>query len=74
MRVKSPLGEFEYRVTGVRFDRGRIEVAGSLGQWETTMVIDRADWLEWGRRAAPAVAALAALLGARRLAARRAQL
>lgn len=71
MRVQSPLGEFEYRVTGVRVDRGRIEVAGSLGQWETTMVIEPSDWLEWGRRAAPAVAALAGLLAARRLASRR---
>jgi hypothetical protein len=71
MRIQSPVGEFEYRVTGVRFDRGRIEVAGSLGQWETTMVIEPSDWLAWGRRAAPLAAALAGLVAARRLTARR---
>jgi hypothetical protein len=72
MKVQSPVGEFEYRVKSVRFDRGRIEVAGSLGEWETTMVIERSDLIGWGRRATPAVAALAAgLLAARSLAARR---
>jgi hypothetical protein len=71
MKVQSPVGEFEYRVKSVRFDRGRIEVAGSLGEWETTMVIERSDLIAWSRRAAPAVAALAGLLAARHLAARR---
>jgi hypothetical protein len=71
MRVQSPVGEFEYRVKGVKFDRGRIEVAGSLGQWETTMVIEPSDLIAWARRAAPAVAALAGLVAACRLAARR---
>jgi hypothetical protein len=67
MRVHTPVGEYEFRVTGMRFERGRIEVAGSLGQWETTTVIEPSDWLRLGRRAAPAVAALAALAVARRL-------
>ena len=63
------MGEYEYRLTGVRFDRksGRIEVTGALGQWETAMVIEPSDWAEWGRRAAPALAGIAALVALRRL-------
>jgi hypothetical protein len=71
MKVQSPIGEFEYRVKGVRFDRGGIEVKGSLGEWETTMVVERSDLIAWGRRAVPAAAAVAALVAARRLAASR---
>jgi hypothetical protein len=56
MRIRSPVGEYEYRVTGARFDRGRIEVDGRLGQWETSMVIEPRDWLAWGRRGALPVA------------------
>lgn len=67
MRVHTPLGEYEFRVTGMRVVRWRIEVTGSLGQWDTTTVIEPADWARLGRRAAPAVAALAALAVARRL-------
>jgi hypothetical protein len=70
VRVQSPVGEFEFRVKGVRFHRDRIEVTGSLGQWETTTVIDRSDLITLGRRAAPAVAVLAGLLAAGRLAMR----
>jgi hypothetical protein len=57
MRINSPVGEYEYRVTGVRFDRGTVEVDGSLGQWRTTMVIEPSDWRELGRRAALPLAA-----------------
>ncbi|HEX6713675.1 MAG TPA: hypothetical protein VF066_09825 [Thermoleophilaceae bacterium] len=39
MRVKSPVGEYDYRVTAVRLGRGGLEVDGSLGQWQTTMVV-----------------------------------
>jgi hypothetical protein len=67
MRIISPVGEYEYRVTGVRLDHGRIAVAGSLGAWQTTTVIEPSDWAAWGRRAAPALAGLAALALARRL-------
>jgi hypothetical protein len=67
MRINSPVGEYEYRVTGVKFDRGRIEVAGSLGQWETTVVIEPSDWLMLGRRAAPVLAGVAALAALKRL-------
>jgi hypothetical protein len=67
MRIISPVGEYEYRVRGVRLERGRIEVAGSLGQWNTTTVIEPSDWLRLGRRAAPALAGLAALAVIRRL-------
>jgi len=39
MRVKSPVGEYDYRVTAVRLSRGGLEIDGGLGQWETTMVV-----------------------------------
>ena len=68
MRVTSPVGEYEYRVRGVSFERGRIVVAGNLGVWETTMEIEPGDWLALGRRVArPAAAAgLVTLLAAAR--------
>jgi hypothetical protein len=43
MRVKSPIGEYDYRVTAVRLKREGIEVEGSLGQWQTTMVVEPKD-------------------------------
>jgi hypothetical protein len=67
MRINSPVGEYEYRVTGVKFERGRVEVAGSLGQWETTVVIEPSDWLKLGRRVAPALAGVVALAVLKRL-------
>ena len=43
MRVKSPVGEYDYRVTAVRVGRGGLELDGSLGQWQTTMVVEPKD-------------------------------
>lgn len=43
MRIKSPVGEYDYRVTAVRLGRDGVEVDGSLGMWETTMVLERRD-------------------------------
>jgi hypothetical protein len=43
MRVKSPIGEYDYRVSAVRVKREGIEVEGSLGQWQTTMVVEPKD-------------------------------
>jgi hypothetical protein len=43
MRVKSPIGEYDYRVTAVRIKREGVEVEGSLGQWQTTMVVEPKD-------------------------------
>ena len=40
MRVKSPVGEYDYRVTAVRLGRDGLELDGSLGQWQTTMVVE----------------------------------
>ena len=39
MRIKSPVGEYDYRVTGLRLGRDGLEVDGSLGQWQTTTVV-----------------------------------
>jgi hypothetical protein len=43
MRVKSPVGEYDYRLTAVRVGRGGLELDGSLGQWQTTMVVEPKD-------------------------------
>jgi hypothetical protein len=43
MRIKSPVGEYDYRVTGLRLRRSGLEVDGSLGQWQTTMVVEPKD-------------------------------
>jgi hypothetical protein len=43
MRVKSPVGDYDYRVTGVRLGREGLELDGSLGQWQTTMVVEPKD-------------------------------
>lgn len=40
MRVKSPVGEYDYRVTALRLRRDGLELDGSLGQWRTTMVVE----------------------------------
>jgi len=57
MRIKSPVGEYDYRLTALRLGRGGLEVDGSLGQWQTTMVLEPKDL---ARVLAPA-AGLAAL-------------
>jgi hypothetical protein len=54
MRIKSPVGEYDYRVSAVRVKRDGIEVDGNLGQWKTTMVVEPKD-------VAPAFRWLAAL-------------
>ena len=37
------MGEYDYRVTAMRLGRGGLEVDGSLGQWQTTMVVEPKD-------------------------------
>jgi hypothetical protein len=59
VKVTSPVGEYEYLVKRVRFDRGSLVVDGNLGVWETTMSIDPADWLALARRASTPLAVLA---------------
>ena len=65
MRVKSPIGEYDYRVTAVRLKREGIEVEGSLGQWQTTMVVEPKDVARIAK-ALGAFAAAALLLRLRR--------
>ena len=43
MRIKSPVGEYDYRVTALRLRPTGLEVDGALGQWETTMVVEPKD-------------------------------
>jgi hypothetical protein len=59
VKVSSPIGEYDYQVKRVGFRGGRVEVVGSLGQWDTTMAIEPSDWLVLARRAAPALALVA---------------
>ncbi len=61
MKIRSPLGDYDYRVERVAVRDGQLEVTGRLGQWETTMVVERADLAELGRRAGPVLAVLCAI-------------
>ena len=65
MRIKSPVGEYDYRVTDVRLGRGGLEVDGSLGMWETTTVVEPKDVAPVLKGIA-ALAALALVLRLRR--------
>ena len=56
MKITSPIGEYDYRVEGVAFRHGRLEVAGRLGQWETTTILERSDLLGLLARVAPLLA------------------
>ena len=64
MRIKSPVGEYDFQVTDVRLGRSGVEVDGSLGMWQTTTVLSIADV---ARLIAPVagVAALALYAGRR---------
>lgn len=44
MRIKSPVGEYDYRITAMRLRGAHVEVDGSLGMWQTTMVLGPRDW------------------------------
>jgi hypothetical protein len=59
VKVSTPLGDYDYRVERVAVRHGQLEVDGSLGAWQTKMVIERSDLSAWARRAAPALAAAA---------------
>ena len=62
MRIKSPVGEYDYRVTAMRLGRQGLEFDGNLGQWQTTMVVEPKDLA----RALAVLAPLALLLSRRR--------
>ena len=62
MRIKSPVGEYDYRVTAVRLRRDGLELDGSLGEWQTTMVLEPKDLA----KAAAVLVPLALVLGRRR--------
>jgi hypothetical protein len=44
VKISSPVGEYEYHVERVTLRGGRLEVLGSLGQWQTTTIIEPADF------------------------------
>jgi hypothetical protein len=62
MRIKSPVGEYDYRVTAVRLGRHGLEVDGSLGQWQTTIVVEPKELA----KAAAVLVSVAFLLSRRR--------
>lgn len=67
MKVRSPIGDYHYRVKDVRVSRAGLEVDGSLGQWETTMVVEPSDLARPARYAVAAtVAALLTTVAVRR--------
>jgi hypothetical protein len=60
MRIETPVGEYDYRLTGLRLRGTRLEVDGSLGVWETKMVLGPRDFaIPLGTLGAVAVAAAA---------------
>lgn len=61
MKVRSPLGDYDYRVERVGVRDGQLEVAGRLGQWETTMVVERSDLVGLARRGVPVLALFCAI-------------
>ena len=61
MKIRTPFGDYDYRVKRVAFRDGQLEVTGGLGEWETTMVIERSDLAELGRRIAPGIVLIATL-------------
>ena len=60
MKVQTPLGDYDYRVERVALRDGRLEVDGRLGEWETTMVVERSDLLDLARRFGPVLGLLSA--------------
>jgi hypothetical protein len=45
MRVKTPVGDYDYRVTALHLRGGRLEIDGSFGMWETTTVLRPREWV-----------------------------
>ena len=45
MRIKTPVGDYDYRVTALHLREGRLEIDGSLGMWETTTVLRPREWV-----------------------------
>jgi hypothetical protein len=61
VKIRSPLGDYDYRVERVAVRDGQLEVAGRLGEWQTTMVVERADLLALLARVSPVAAAACAI-------------
>jgi hypothetical protein len=55
VKITSPIGDYDYRVERVALRGGQIEVDGRLGEWETTMVLERSDLLGMLRKVALAL-------------------
>lgn len=61
MKITSPIGEYDYRLDGVAFRAGRLEVSGRLGEWETKTVVEPSDLLGLLRRSVIPLTLLAGL-------------
>jgi hypothetical protein len=55
VKVATPLGDYDYRIERVALRDGGLEVKGRMGEWETTMVVERSDLLKVGKRVGPAL-------------------
>lgn len=58
------MGEYDYRVTAMRVGRSGLEIDGSLGMWDTTMVVEPKD-LALPAAVLATLAALALVVGRR---------
>jgi hypothetical protein len=60
VKITTPLGDYDYRIERIAVRDGGLAVDGRLGEWKTTMVVERSDLLDLARRAAPALALISA--------------
>jgi hypothetical protein len=61
VKVATPLGDYDYRIERVALRDGGLEVKGRMGEWETTMLVERSDLLEAAKRVGPALVLIGAI-------------
>jgi hypothetical protein len=61
VKVATPLGDYDYRIERVALRDGGLEVKGRMGEWETTMLVERSDLLEAAKRVVPALVLIGAI-------------
>jgi hypothetical protein len=61
VKVATPLGDYDYRIERVALRDGGLEVKGRMGEWETTMTVERSDLVEAGKRVGPGLVLIGAI-------------
>jgi hypothetical protein len=61
VKVATPLGDYDYRIERVALRDGGLEVKGRMGEWETTMLVERSDLLVAAKRVVPALVLIGAI-------------